>query len=86
MFAPILLSTIFLIPQWLKQEQPKKRILKTLPLLLLQLYPQFKFLEILYLGLWKKDSKWRSKKEELQKSVTYIGKSKGIPVKIVKTY
>ena len=77
MLAPILLSTIFLIPQWLKQEKPKNRILKTLPLLLLQLYPQFKFLEILHLGLWKKDSKWRSKKLELQKSVTYIGKSKG---------
>ena len=77
MFAPILLSTLFLIPQWLRQEQTKKRILTTLPLVLFQLYPQFKMLELLYLGLWKKDSKWRSKKLELQKSVTYIGKSKG---------
>ena len=75
MFAPILLSTLFLIPQWLKQEQSKERILKTLPLLLLQLYPQFKMLEILFLGLWKKDGKWRAKMDELQKSVTYIGKS-----------
>ena len=76
MFAPILLSTLFLIPQWLKQEKSKKRILKTLPLLLLQLYPQFKMLELLYLGLWKKDRKWREKKDELQKSVSYIGKLK----------
>ena len=76
MFAPILLSTLFLIPQWLKQEQLKKRILITMPLLLLQLYPQFKMAELLYLGLWKKDSKWRSKKDELQKSVSYIGKLK----------
>ena len=74
--APILLSTIFMIPQWLRQEKSKKRILKTLPLLLFQVYPQFKMLEILYLGLWKKDSKWRLKKEEHQKSVAYIGKSK----------
>ena len=74
MFAPILLSTMFLIPQWLRQEQTKKRILTTLPLVLFQLYPQFKMLELLYLGLWKKDSKWRSKKDELQKSVSYIGK------------
>ena len=77
MFVPILLSTMFLIPQWLRQEQTKKRILTTLPLLLFQLYPQFKMLELLYLGLWKKDSKWRSKKDELQKSVSYIGKLKG---------
>ena len=75
MFAPILLSTLFLIPQWLKQEQSKERILKTLPLLLLQLYPQFKMLEILFWGLWKKDGKWRAKMDELQKSVSYIGKS-----------
>ena len=77
MLAPILLSTLFLIPQWLRQEQTKKRILTTLPLVLFQLYPQFKMLELLYLGLWKKDSKWRSKKDELQKSVSYIGKLKG---------
>ena len=77
MLAPILLSTLFLIPQWLRREQTKKRILTTLPLVLFQLYPQFKMLELLYLGLWKKDSKWRSKKDELQKSVSYIGKLKG---------
>ena len=75
MLVPVLLSTLFIIPHWLREEKPKKRLLKTLPLIVFQLYPQFKAAEILYLGLFKKDSLWKSKKEALQKEVGCLGNS-----------
>ena len=75
MLVPVLLSTLFIIPHWLREEKPKKRLLKTLPLIIFQLYPQFKAAEILYMGLFKKDRLWKSKKEALQKEVGCLGNS-----------
>ena len=75
MLVPVLLSTIFIIPHWLREEKPKKRLLKTLPLIFFQLYPQFKAAEILYTGLFKKDRLWKSKKDALQKEFGCLGNS-----------
>ena len=75
MLVPVLLSTLFIIPHWLREEKPKKRLLKTLPLILFQLYPQFKAAEILYTGLFKKDRLWKSKKEAMQKEFGCLGTS-----------
>ena len=75
MLVPVLLSTIFMIPHWFKMERSKKRLLKTFPLILLQIYPQMKMAEILFFALWKKDRKWKSKKEDIQKEIGSIGNS-----------
>ena len=43
--------------------------LKTLPLLCCQLWPQFRYGRLLYMGLVLKDSKWRREKEFLDKEL-----------------
>ena len=61
MLAPILLMTFFSLRQWWRLEKSWNR-LWTLPLVLLQVFPQYRALRILYLGLWKKAS-WRAEKD-----------------------
>ena len=73
MLFPVILSTLFLIPHWWKQEKPKGRLLKTLPFVIFQLYPQYKMSEILYLGLWKTDKQWKAKKDFLMKEMGSLG-------------
>ena len=73
MLFPVILSTLFMIPHWWKQEKPKKRLLKTLPFVIFQLYPQYKMARILYLGLWKTDKQWKAKKDFLIKEMGSIG-------------
>ena len=73
MLGPVLLSTIFMIPHWLKLERSCKRLIKTLPFIMLQVYPQMKMAEILYFAILKKDKKWKTKKEDLQKEIGNIG-------------
>ena len=73
MLFPVILSTLFVIPHWWKQEKPKGRLLKTLPFVIFQLYPQCKMAEILYLALWKTDKQWKAKKDFLVKEMGSIG-------------
>ena len=56
-------SFLTIVQQWIKIEEEK---LKTLPLLLLQLWPQYRSMRILYFGCIRKDSKWR---KELEKTL-----------------
>ena len=74
MLIPVLLCTIFMIPHWLKLERSCKRLIKTLPFLIFQVYPQMKMAEILYFAILKRDKKWKTKKEALQKEIGSLGK------------
>ena len=73
MLFPVILSTLFVIPHWWKQEKPEGRLLKTLPFVIFQLYPQYKMVELLYLGLWKTDKQWKAKKDFLMKEMGSLG-------------
>ena len=48
MIIPLILSTLFILPHWLACEETLKRRLVTFPLVLLQLYPQYRFLRVLW--------------------------------------
>ena len=71
MLAPILLMTIFSLRQWWRLEKSWNR-LRTLPLVLLQVFPQYRALRILYLGLRKKAS-WRAEKDIYDRDLTSLG-------------
>ena len=59
-----------------------KRML-TLPLVLFQCYPQYKMAQILFMGLWKKDKKWKEKKISIQKDIGSIGKNSNRPINCI---
>ena len=73
MLAPFLLSWIFVTIQWFRKEQGLKQKIKTLPLLICQVYPQWRALRVLYYAKWKKDSKWQRMKEEWETGISHIG-------------
>ena len=55
MIIPLILSTFLLVPQWWKNEGTNKHTLVTVPLLLLQIWPQYRALRILWLKYIKKN-------------------------------
>ena len=73
MLAPIFLSSILLIPQWWSLERPRKRLLVTLPLLLIQLWPQSCMIRLLCQAWWKKNHQWKEEKIVLECRVSQIG-------------
>ena len=74
---PVLLSFILLIPHWLKVEKTSKRRWMTLPLLLLQVWPQYRVLKLLIILFQDREDqqKYHEKKSELDKNITCLGKS-----------
>ena len=74
MISPVFISFIFTIPHWIKEEENWKQRFQTLPFLLLQIYSPMKMVQILYIGLWKKDKNWKMKKEALEKEIGCLGK------------
>ena len=72
----MVLSFIFTIFQWYKFEDTWEKRLKTLPVLLLQIYPQYRGLRILYLWM-KNDESWFEEKQRYITEVATIGKYKG---------
>ena len=68
-----LASFLFTTAQWWKTEKEKEKKLKTLPVLLLQLYPQYKAIRIIILWL-KDDPSWPDKKLELNRDISHVGK------------
>ena len=55
MMIPLSLSIILFIPHWWKEERTRKMRLLTAPLLLLQCWPQYRALRILWLKYKKKN-------------------------------
>ena len=74
MSIPLLLSWLLVIRQWYKMEHGMKQKLKTLPLLILQVYPQWRALRVLYHAKWRKNRGWPKMKEEWETGITHIGK------------
>ena len=72
--APVILSFLFLIPQWLKIEDSKQKRLKTFPLLLLQIWPQYRVAKLLYYGFYfKRNPKYAKEKAIYDKNLSSIG-------------
>ena len=74
MLAPLLLSWVFVARQWFIEEHGMKQKLKTLPLLVLQFYPQWRALRVLYCAKWKKQKGWQRMKEEWETGISHLGK------------
>ena len=74
---PLLLSFVLLIPHWYQTEKTSERRWKTLPLLLLQLWPQYRVLKLLIILFQDREDqkKYHEKKAKHDKDITCIGKS-----------
>ena len=72
--VPLSLSWLLIAIKWFEIETKEKHHkLKTLPLLILQLYPQWRALRVLYYGKIK-DPTWQKMKEEFEIGVSHLGK------------
>ena len=71
--SAVFLSFIFTTVHWWKAEKTQKDKLKTLPWLLLQFYPQYKAMKIIYLWL-KDDQSWCKEKNYLEGEIIHVGK------------
>ena len=76
MLMPVLLAMLFILPHWWNNEKKTTSCNKifTFALVLLQFYPQWKMLNVLHMGLWKKNAKWKEEKERFQKNIGSLGK------------
>ena len=68
-FSPVVVNIMFSLYHWWQIE---KNWL-TLPLVFLQLWPQYRVAKILYLGLWKRDHRWKEKHEAFERNVSSLG-------------
>ena len=83
MIIPLILSTLFILPHWLACEETLKRRLVTFPLVLLQLYPQYRSLRVLWWAFFRKNqSQCLKEKRYNDCSISYLGKSLVLVVKI----
>ena len=75
MTIPIILSTLFILPHWLKFEKSLKKRLMTLPLVLFQLYPQYRSMRVLWWAFIKKNTSQCLKEKHVNDcSLSYVGK------------
>ena len=73
MLAPVFLSFLFMIVHWLRMESTLKKRLKSLPFLILQIWPQVQVCKLLKMGLYDKNPRWRKKKETMDRDVSSVG-------------
>ena len=73
LIIPMTLSFLFAIPHWWRTEKTTKLRLLTLPLLLLQIWPQYRVVKLL-ISLWNDQRKYHNKKEEYDRDVSCVGK------------
>ena len=74
--VPLILSFFFTLRQWWKVEADFINRIQTLPCTILQLWPQYRVLRVLYKGLVKKDTQWRKDHERIKLEVSSIGNCK----------
>ena len=72
---PVILSILFTFPHWKQLEDTRKKKICTMPLLLIQCWPQYRNLRILYLSLWKKDKRWKTEREIIERDISSLGKT-----------
>ena len=71
---PIVISFLFVLPHWWNTEKTAKRRYFTFPLVLFQIWPQFRVIELLVL-LWKQEyDKYAVKKEHYYRNISSLGK------------
>ena len=71
---PLIMSWICVATHWINTETREKRNkLKTLPLLIFQVYPQWRALRVLYYAVIKKDPRWKKMKEEFESGISHLG-------------
>ena len=75
MLIPPIISWLFVAYQWFRNEVGTKRKTMTLPFLLLQVYPQWRALRVLYYGKWKKQRGWQRMKDEWETEICSLGES-----------
>ena len=78
LLTPLTLSFIFLFPHWWRTEKTKRRRLMTFPILIFQLWPQYRALQLM-ITLWKNrelknQRKFHEKLDEFNKDVSSLGK------------
>ena len=73
MLVPIILTTLFIIPHWLKREDTTLKRILTFPLLVGQFWPQWQVLKVLKLIKERRTREWREEKEKLEKEVSSLG-------------
>ena len=72
--VPLSISWLMIARHWFKTESKENgRMLKTLPLLFLQVYPQWRALRVLYHAKMK-DPRWQKMKEEFDSGISHLGK------------
>ena len=75
MVIPLILSTIFILPHWWQCERTFIRRSVTFPLVLLQLYPQYRSMRVLWWAfIRKKSSLCLKEKHHNDSSISYVGK------------
>ena len=74
MLTPFILSWILVARQWHKNECGMIKKLKTLPFMVLQVYPQYRALRVLFYAKWKRQNGWQKMKHEWESGITHIGK------------
>ena len=73
MLAPVVLSWIFVAKQWYQTEKGLIQKLSTLPFLILQCYPQYRALRVIYHAKWRKTSRWQKMKDAFEMEVSHLG-------------
>ena len=73
MLAPVVLSWIFVAKQWYQTEKGLRMKLSTLPFLILQCYPQYRALRVIYHANWGKTSEWQKMKDAFEMEVSHLG-------------
>jgi hypothetical protein len=74
---PVLLSFVLLLPHWYQTENTSKRRWMTLPLFLLQVWPQYRVFKLLIVLFQDREEqqKYHNKKAQHDKNITCLGKS-----------
>ena len=73
MLAPVLLSWMFVARHWYRTEQGAGQKLLTFPLVILQFYPQYRALRVLFHAKWKRKSRWQGMKDEWEMGISHLG-------------
>ena len=70
---PVFLATFFILPHWWRKETTLKSRLLTIPLVITQLWSQYRIMRILHFGLWYQTRNWRLEKELHFKAIDSLG-------------
>ena len=73
LLVPVLLSWMFVARNWYRTEQGTRQKLLTFPFLILQFYPQYRALRVLFHAKWKRTSDWQRMKDEWEMGISHLG-------------